>query len=235
MGRKRKMTGEERKAEITVAARNEFAKKGFYGTSMRDVARAAKVSEALIYRHFPSKDALYNEIYFYIDSHIEALGNYFSSQPPSTQTLVKMVYSLVNMIMFEMPGQREEQKLFERLLAYGLLENSAFVRSVFQQYDQELTPLWEASVAKAQEDGDMYDSLVEPDTKMWLSHHLIMAINLLHLSGESLFPHKKHKEELIQGMVVFILRGIGLSDETVQKYAKLKVLQEVVDDVFAGE
>lgn len=232
---KKKMSGEERKAEIALAARGEFAKTGFYGTSMRDIARAANVSEALIYRHFPSKEALYKEIYFYIDSQIEALGQYFNQHDPSTETLVQIVFALSTMIMSEMPGHKEDQKLFERLLVYSLLENTSFARSVFEKYDRELTPIWVGSIATAQKTGDMYEPLVDSVAKMWLSHHLMMAINFLHLSGESLFPYEGTKVDLIHGMVVFILRGTGLRDETIRKHFNVDVLEGVVGEIFASK
>lgn len=229
---KKKMSGEERKAEIALAARGEFSKTGFYGTSMRDIAKAADVSEALIYRHFSSKEVLYKEIYFYIDSQIELLGQYFNKHEPSTETLVKIVYALSTMIMSEMPGRQEDQKIFERLLVYSLLENTSFAKSVFDKYDRKLTPLWTASVATAQKNGDMYDPLVDSVAKMWLSHHLVMAINFLHLSGESLFPYGGSKRDLIHGMVVFILRGTGLKDETIRQHFKVENLEETVTEIF---
>jgi AcrR family transcriptional regulator len=230
---KKKMSGEERKTEIALAARGEFAKAGFYGTSMRDIAKAANVSEALIYRHFPSKEVLYKEIYFYIDSQIELLGQYFNQHEPSTETLVRMVFALSTMIMSEMPGRQEDQKIFERLLVYSLLENTSFAKSVFEKYDRELTPLWTASVATAQKNGDMYEPLIDSVAKMWLSHHLIMAINFLHLSGESLFPYGGSKRDLILGMVIFILRGTGLKDETIRRHFTVESLEEIVTEIFA--
>jgi len=229
---KKKMSGEERRAEIALAARGEFAKKGFHGTSMREIAKAANVSEALIYRHFPSKEALYKEIYFYIDSQIETLVQYFKQHEPSTETLFKIIFALSTMIMSEMPGRQEEQKLFERLLVYSLLENTPFAKNVFEKYDRELTPLWLASVDNAQNAGDMYDPLVDSVAKMWLSHHLVMAINFLHLSGESLFPYGGSKRDLIHGMVVFILRGTGLRDEIIRQYFKTEDL-EGIGKIFA--
>lgn len=234
MGRK-KISGEERKAGITEAARGEFAKQGFHGTSMRDIAKAAKVSEALIYRHFPSKEALYKSIYFYLNSRIESLGNYFKGKDPSTEMLVSIVYALVNMILREMPGQEEEQKLFERLLVYSLLENTSFAKIVFEEYDKELFPIWESCVLVAQERGDMYTSYVDPATKMWLSHHLIMAINFLHMSGESLFPYSKSMQDLMNGLVVFILRGVGIKDEIIQEHLKPDLLEDIVDEIFNPE
>ena len=232
---KKKMSGEARKIEITMAARGEFALKGFYGTSMRDIAKAADVSEALIYRHFPSKEALYKEIYFYIDSQLRTMGDYFKDQEPSTQTLVKIVYALTCMIMTEMPGARREQKIFERLLVYSLLENTSFAISVFKQYDEALLPVWLKSFQIAEKAGDVYQPLVDSAAKMWLSHHLMMAINFLHLSGESLFPYSKPKEDLINGMVIFILRGIGLKDETIRHSLEQDYVNGIVEEIFGAE
>lgn len=43
---------------IVAAAENLFASRGFHGTGMRDIARAAGVSIGAIYHHFKSKDEL---------------------------------------------------------------------------------------------------------------------------------------------------------------------------------
>jgi AcrR family transcriptional regulator len=52
--------GEARQA-IADAARALFADRGYDGTSMRDVAQRAEVSEALLYRYFSAKTVLFEE------------------------------------------------------------------------------------------------------------------------------------------------------------------------------
>src|SRR5258707_11815961 len=51
-----KLARELRREEITTAPRDLFSRKGFYGTSVPDIARAAGISTGLIYYIFPSKD-----------------------------------------------------------------------------------------------------------------------------------------------------------------------------------
>ena len=51
-----------RREQIVSASLALFARKGFAGTTTRDLSRAAGVSEALIYRLFPTKRALYDAI-----------------------------------------------------------------------------------------------------------------------------------------------------------------------------
>jgi len=52
----------ERSAAIVVAASRAFAEGGYVATSMSDIARAAGVSHPIVYRHFESKDAVYEAI-----------------------------------------------------------------------------------------------------------------------------------------------------------------------------
>ncbi len=51
-----KLAREIRREEITRAARDLFSRKGFHGTSVPDIARAAGISTGLIYYIFPSKE-----------------------------------------------------------------------------------------------------------------------------------------------------------------------------------
>ena len=58
----RRLRREDRKAGIIQAAASLFSEKGFNGTKTREIAAKAGVSEALIFRHFPSKEDLYAAI-----------------------------------------------------------------------------------------------------------------------------------------------------------------------------
>jgi AcrR family transcriptional regulator len=52
----------DRRQEILMAAMELFAKKGFRGTTTRDLASEADVNEAIIFRHFNNKEELYTAI-----------------------------------------------------------------------------------------------------------------------------------------------------------------------------
>lgn len=58
----KRISGPVRKAKIIQSAASLFAKKGFNGTKTREIAHKAGVSEALIFKHFPSKEDLYAAI-----------------------------------------------------------------------------------------------------------------------------------------------------------------------------
>ena len=52
----------ERQASLISTASSLFAANGFTGTTTKQIAKAAGVSEALLFKHFPTKHALYTAI-----------------------------------------------------------------------------------------------------------------------------------------------------------------------------
>ena len=54
--------GHERQASLISAAASLFAANGFTGTTTKEIAKAAGISEALLFKHFPTKHALYTAI-----------------------------------------------------------------------------------------------------------------------------------------------------------------------------
>lgn len=57
-----RLSGPERRATILDAAKCLFAEKGFHGVSIDEISRAVNVSPAILYRHFESKQVLYNTV-----------------------------------------------------------------------------------------------------------------------------------------------------------------------------
>jgi AcrR family transcriptional regulator len=58
----RRMTSKDRREQILQGAMSLFAEKGFRGTTTREIAQKLRISEALMFKHFPSKQALYRAI-----------------------------------------------------------------------------------------------------------------------------------------------------------------------------
>ncbi len=58
----KKASGQERQAGIIATAAALFAARGFTGTTTKEIAKAACCSEALVFKHFPTKRALYAAI-----------------------------------------------------------------------------------------------------------------------------------------------------------------------------
>lgn len=78
---------DSKRNEIVRAAIKLFAQKGFAGASVRDIAREVGLSEAALYKHFPSKDAMatavvlqYTQFYIRVIDHWAGLPGPFGDR-----------------------------------------------------------------------------------------------------------------------------------------------------------
>jgi AcrR family transcriptional regulator len=62
LGARSRARGAERRRQILAEAARLFATRGFRGTTTRDVAAHVGITEAALYRYFPSKEAIYTAI-----------------------------------------------------------------------------------------------------------------------------------------------------------------------------
>jgi AcrR family transcriptional regulator len=221
------MNGADRKNSILEAAKPLFAQKGYNGTSVRDIARAAKVSEALLYKHFPSKEKLFNEILrFPANAHVLTLEE-MAKLEPGAETLVKYVYVIMKLIMFEVPGMETDQFWHERLMFRSLLGDTAYAKRHFKNIQNHLEESITACIHQATQHGDMTNIAISPENRMWFIHHLAMGLNLCHLSTAPAFDYEGSKLDLVRQAVLFSLRGMGMADEAISKYYKPDKLERL--------
>jgi len=75
----KRLKANERRASILAVAKLLFADKGYNGVAVDEIARRLGVSPAVLYQHFSSKEALYEEVLNHIsaqrESYIEAALN----------------------------------------------------------------------------------------------------------------------------------------------------------------
>ena len=75
----KRLKASERRATILVVAKVLFSDKGYHGVSVDEIARRLGVSPAILYRHFASKEALYEEVLNQIackrESYVEVVVN----------------------------------------------------------------------------------------------------------------------------------------------------------------
>ena len=58
----KRLSAEERRASIITVAKRLFATKGFHGVSIDEIVNEVGVSPAILYRHFESKEELYQAV-----------------------------------------------------------------------------------------------------------------------------------------------------------------------------
>jgi AcrR family transcriptional regulator len=117
MARPRNADGQRTRLAILDAALDLFADKGFFGTSLRDVAKAVGVRESALYNYFPSKDALFEALIVH-DHHGKA--ERLSSLTDAPITDVRALLEQVAVSALENFVTPRQEKMFRILLSDGI-------------------------------------------------------------------------------------------------------------------
>src|SRR5579864_769316 len=129
-----RLSCDERREAIVQAVKSVFAKKGFDGTTTKELAKAAGVSEALIFRHFPNKESLFDAMSSACAKAAEDPEfKRIMSLDPSTSTLVFLTHFLISKFLREHSSTGEEVIKY-RLIARSLLEDGEFAKVISERF-----------------------------------------------------------------------------------------------------
>lgn len=228
-----RLDSEERRKAIVEAAFPLFARKGFVGTTTKELAEAARISEALLFKHFPTKSALYGEILRAFCSGDPALQR-LKALEPSTRTLIHMMHVMVHQIVLGAFGDSPDRIHRSRLVVNSFLEDGEFARLLFEWVTAEVQPLFEASLAAAEAAGDLAPSAIAPANRFWFAQHVAATLAHARLPGRQVVPYAGETLDVIGEAVRFVLRGIGLRDEVIAARYDPKSLSIVVRPDVVG-
>jgi len=220
----KKLSGAERKTAIVRAVRHLFAMKGFAGTTTRELADAAGVSEALLYRHFPTKEDLYVAIHqSLIEERNPQQLKQLTALEPSTTTLVLLVHFLV-VILARDASDPGEGSIPMRLILRSLTEDGEFSQIIGRQ----LTCDWAAKVEEclhaAAKAGEAIEQRVPFNVGCQFAFHLASMVMMQFLPGIPMAAYLDPKSELVGKIVWFALRGMGLHEDAIERYYKPETL-----------
>jgi AcrR family transcriptional regulator len=214
----------ERRQSIVEAVRNVFAEKGFDGTTTRELAKAAGVSEALIYKHFPSKQSLYAAM---LDACAKgpafAEFNRILKLPPSTETLVVMVHFAITHYAERHPADADKAAM-NSLTARSLLEDGEFVRLTHKKFAHDWIGKFEACLKQAVKAGELRKTPLRGDLCAWFVQHVAFSL-MLHLRPKvPAINYRASKEVIVEQATWFALLGLGLKEEAIERYYRPSTL-----------
>lgn len=127
-----RLAAEDRRAQLIEVAMQLFASQGFDGTTTRAIAEAAGVNEALIFRHFPTKEDLYWAV---VSSRMSQAGrrrrirDHLDSGAGPLEALSGVAEALLH--------RTPEDAALTRLLLFSALRNSHLAENFFLNYVAE--------------------------------------------------------------------------------------------------
>jgi TetR/AcrR family transcriptional regulator, transcriptional repressor of aconitase len=209
-----RMTSDLRRQLILGAAKRCFARNGFAGTTTKSVAAAAAISEALLFKHFPSKAALYAEI-LTEECEADPVLAHLLGQEPSTATLVELVQGMVRHFVHLSDGpDHEEDAQRLRLMATSHLEDGEFARLLYAKVEKLIGAMFIASLEAAVASGDAARLGGEPLNLFWFAHHTVLTAALTRLPAVPCLVYGD-AADLERQLCEFLLRGIGLNEAAI--------------------
>jgi AcrR family transcriptional regulator len=225
------MTSDLRRQLILGAAKRCFARNGFAGTTTKSVAAAASISEGLLFKHFPSKAALYAEI---LAEECEADPDlaHLLGQEPSTATLVELVKGMVGHFLQVSDGPDEEEAQRIRLMANSHLDDGEFARLLYAKIEGLIGSVFTASIESAIEAGDAERIDGAPLNLFWFAHHTVLMAALTRLPVVPCLDYG-NPADLERQLCQFILRGIGLNEAAIAVHLSRDLPQDLAPRVTA--
>lgn len=220
-----RLSSEERRAAIVKAVRRLFADKGFHGTTTRELAGAAGISEALLFKHFPTKEALYSAMLLACcPAKDSPIVQRLQALEPSASSLVLLVHRFIARSV-EGWGADEEHEIQHRLMLRSLSEDGEFARFFLERavacWQTKVEECLEAAIAA----GEATTSPVQPCLASWFAEHLAVTLLTRLRPTTPVIDYGVSREQLVEQAVWFALRGMGLTDETIRRYYNPQALR----------
>jgi AcrR family transcriptional regulator len=143
------MAGEERRQQILRVAMRLFSQRGFRGTTTKEIANGAGVSEAMVFRHFATKEELYRAIL----DHKACAGGLDPCQLLADAIARKDDRAVFAGLARAMMQHHEQDTDFMRLLTHAALEEHQLVELFFERNVRQMYELLGGYIRERQRDG----------------------------------------------------------------------------------
>ncbi len=150
-----RMAGEDRRRQILGVAMSLFSQRGFRGTTTKEIAQAAGVSEAMVFRHFATKDELYSAI-------LDQKACHTGTMEGVCVGLAGVMergddYEVLSGIAAGMLQHHEEDFEFVRLLLYSALEGHELFQMFWERNVRQMALFMHSYISERQQAGAFRD------------------------------------------------------------------------------
>ena len=147
-----RMSAEGRKLQILRVAVSLFSQRGFVGTTTKEIAQAAGVSEAMVFRHFATKQELYSAIL----DHKACSGDSMNPEQMVAEALKqKDDRGVFEKLALGALNHHELDPEFQRLLLHSALEGHELAEMFFEKFIRRVYELLGGYITERQRDGAM--------------------------------------------------------------------------------
>ncbi|MBP1720071.1 MAG: putative Transcriptional regulator acrR [Deltaproteobacteria bacterium] len=190
---KKRMSAKGRREQILEGAWSLFAQKGFRGTTTREIAKRLGISEALMFKYFPTKAALYRAI---IQKRMHGTEEMlFPKEAIDSKDDRQVFKSILSYLL----RKNTADPTFMRLLLYSALEGHDLSKMFFENHAMDHTKLLARYIQRRiREDGfRKVDPLLTARAFIGMAIHYVMSQEIYGMKKLFHFSHHKVVETLV--------------------------------------
>lgn len=195
-----RMNGQERRDQIIQGAMNIFARKGFRGTTTREIAQNLGISEALMFKYFPTKEALYRAI---IEKRTDRAEEMLFPREVVNGKNDWLVFSSIATYLIK---RNTQDPTFMRLLHYSALEGHELSRIFLETHAQKKIKLLSSYIQRRIKEGAFRE--ISPD----LAAQAFLGMVINYVQSREIFRVKNLKcfsnKKVVQSFVQIFLQGL---------------------------
>ena len=190
-----RMAGEERRLQLLAVAVSLFSNRGFRGTTTKEIAQAAGVSEAMVFRHFATKEELYAAI---LDHKACSGGKFEPAEMAADGIARKDDRAVFESLALGALQHHENDPDFQRLLLHSALEKHELAQMFFDEFVRRVYEFLGRYIRERQTEG----ALIEMDPAIVVRAFVGMVMH--HSLNNNLWDPKR--------------RLLNISNESAAKY-----------------
>ena len=200
-----RMAGDERRSQILRVAVGLFSHEGFRGTTTKKIAQAAGVSEAMVFRHFATKEELYAAIL----DHKACSGDAIDLELLVADAVARRDDRAVfEGLAFNALEHHEHDPDFQRLLLHAALEGHELAQMFFEKFVRRVYEFLGSYIRERQREGAVID--IEPAIVV----RSFIGMIIHHSLNNNLWDPQRRllnisNQAAAEGFTAILLRGIS--------------------------
>src|ERR1035437_9737960 len=202
-----RLPASDRRLQLVETALDFFSRKGFSGTTTKEIAAAAGVTEGIIFRHFPTKQDLYHAV---LDQHhdsgrlAECIAQWKSCMDRNDdEGLIRAIIERV------IEGYRRDLR-GHRVLLFAALEGHETALEYNRQFSLPIFELLCQYVARRQKEGVLRGG----DPGAMIGAAYCMAAQYVTMTQMFGFPTKVSDRQIADSFVAIVMHGIQENQHT---------------------
>ena len=199
----KRLKAAERRATILAAAKILFADKGFHGVSVDEIASRLGVSPAVLYQHFPSKEAIYEEVLDELSGSRESYIEAVLQGPTDFASVLRRICSIYVASIARDPD-------YLKMEMHSALEDGAAANRFFEVRWKSIVDFIEYSLHELYREG-VIESVNERMASLMFQGMVREA-----LYAKCILKQERYRqlslEKVVDNLIELFLRAVGYQD-----------------------